>query len=104
MECLARGFVAQERTAVFGGKGEVNVNGRKGLGHGGKMAHYVCIFQSQRDCVLQPKVAESARPPWVTMRKWFQPQRGCGKYCVVRANEMVATTLRLDIFADDDPG
>jgi hypothetical protein len=25
---------------------------------------HVGIFQSQRDCVLQPKVAESARLPW----------------------------------------
>ena len=34
-------------------------------------------LQSQRDCVLQPRVAESARLPWVNDRagfKWW----GCG--------------------------
>jgi hypothetical protein len=73
------GFVAQERPAVFGGEDEMNVNGGKGLWHDGKMAHYVSAFQSQRDCGLQPKVAEPARLPWVTMRKWIQPQRGWGE-------------------------
>ena len=34
---VARGFVAQERPAVFGGKDEMNVNGGKGLWHGGRM-------------------------------------------------------------------
>ena len=33
----------------------------------------------QRGIGLQPKVAELARLPWVTIRKWIQPQRGCGK-------------------------
>ncbi|MEJ0088448.1 MAG: VOC family protein [Limisphaerales bacterium] len=37
------------------------------------------LRQSQRDCVLQPKVGESARLPWVMMRKRVQPQRGCGE-------------------------
>ena len=31
MERVARGFVAQERAAVFGGEDEMNVNGGKGL-------------------------------------------------------------------------
>ena len=31
VECVARGFVAQERAAVFGGEDEMNVNGGKGL-------------------------------------------------------------------------
>jgi hypothetical protein len=34
---------------------------------------------SQRDCSLQPKVAEPARLPWVTIRTQTQPQRGCGE-------------------------
>ena len=33
----------------------------------------------QRGIGLQPKVAELARLPWVTIRKAIQPQRGCGK-------------------------
>ena len=35
------------------------------------------VRQSQRDCVLQPRVAESARLPWVSVRADFQPQRLC---------------------------
>jgi len=34
-------------------------------------------LQSQRDCVLQPKVARHELP-WVVVWKWIQPQRGCG--------------------------
>ena len=37
------------------------------------------VPESQRDCGFQPKVAELARLPWVTIRKAIQPQRGCGK-------------------------
>src|SRR5438874_3775240 len=33
VERVARGFVAQERTTVFGGEDEMNVNGGKGLWH-----------------------------------------------------------------------
>ena len=35
-----------------------------------------CI-QSQRDCVLQPRVARHELP-WVSCIKFCQPQRGCG--------------------------
>ena len=31
------------------------------------------VLQSQRDCVLQPRVAESARLPWVSARAIFNP-------------------------------
>ena len=31
------------------------------------------VLQSQRDCVLQPRVAESARLPWVSVREIFNP-------------------------------
>ena len=31
------------------------------------------VRQSQRDCVLQPRVAESARLPWVSVRAIFNP-------------------------------
>ena len=37
VERVARGFVAQERAAVFGGEDEMNVNGGKGLWHEGRM-------------------------------------------------------------------
>ena len=37
VECITRGFVAQERPAVFGGEDEVNVNGGKGLWHVARM-------------------------------------------------------------------
>ena len=31
------------------------------------------VLQSQRDCVLQPRVAESAKLPWVSVRAIFNP-------------------------------
>ena len=40
--------------------------------------HVVC--QSQRDCVLQPKVGVPA-PTLGSRSKWKQPQRGCGHWC-----------------------
>jgi hypothetical protein len=40
------------------------------------------VWQSQRDCVLQPKVARNGLP-WVTNRKRIQPQRGCGKFFAI---------------------
>ena len=49
MERVARGFVAQERPAVFGGEDQMNVNGGKGLWHGARMPNRVRVFQSQRD-------------------------------------------------------
>ena len=33
--------------------------------------------ESQRDSITQPKVAESARLPWVGRRNGFLPRRGC---------------------------
>src|ERR1022692_1636766 len=57
---IPRSFVAQQRATVFGGKDEMNINGGKGLWHGEKMANFVIIFQSQRDCGLQPKVGTPA--------------------------------------------
>src|SRR5687767_7407437 len=48
-------------------------NSREGLAH-----WWLTNEQSQGDCVLQPKVAELARLPWVIIRKRIQPQRGCG--------------------------
>lgn len=80
VQCISRSLVAQQRPPVFGRKDEVNVNGGKGLWHRwNRYARRPVVCQSQRDCVLQPKVAESARLPWVTMQKWIQPQRGCGE-------------------------
>ena len=35
------------------------------------------VRESQRDSVTQPRVAESARLPWVHPAIAFQPQRGC---------------------------
>lgn len=37
MKRVARGFVAQERPAIFGGEDQMKVNGGKGLWHGGRM-------------------------------------------------------------------
>src|SRR2546427_4948520 len=43
--------------------------------------------ESQRDSVTQPKVAESARLPWVRCENDLQPQRGCVISCAwVRHN------------------
>ena len=39
MERVARGFVAQERAAVFGGEDQMNVNSGKGLWHVGRMVN-----------------------------------------------------------------
>ena len=41
------------------------------------------LRQSQRDCVLQPKVARNELP-WVTIRRRIQPQRGCGHSAFIR--------------------
>jgi len=38
MQRVARGFVAQERPAILGGKDQVDVNGGKGLWHEAKIA------------------------------------------------------------------
>jgi len=46
--------------------------------------------QSQRDCVLQPRVARDELP-WVSRRKLNQPQRGCGGL----GNEEATTPLGL---------
>ena len=45
---VARGFVAQEWPAVFGGEDEMNVNGGKGLWHDGSMVNrgVVCERES----------------------------------------------------------
>jgi hypothetical protein len=34
------------------------------------------LFQPQRGCALQPRVARN-EPPWVADAIWRQPQRGC---------------------------
>jgi len=100
---IPRGFVAQERPAIFGGENQMNVNGGKGLWHVGRMVRRVVVCQSQRDCVLQPKVGAPAptlgvwnrkqlQRRWVTnqtnrttstrlwpfVREWESPQPHCG--------------------------
>src|SRR6266498_61745 len=104
VERVARGFVAQERTTVFGGEDEMNVNGGKGLWHVERMVSRVVVCQSQRDCVHQAKVG--APTPTLGARSeiestptalWLRagarvgtdgPQPRCGWGC----------------FLDDDPG
>ena len=51
LERVARGFVAQERSTVFGGKDQMNVNGGKGLWHGGGC-------QNRKRCVHQREKAQ----------------------------------------------
>src|SRR5437867_9348293 len=46
---------------------------RKILWNAGKSA----VLQSQRDCVIQPRVTRNELP-WVACRIGFQPQRGYG--------------------------
>jgi len=36
--------------------------------------------QSQRDCVIQPRVARNELP-WAGPTDFHQPQRGCGGFC-----------------------
>lgn len=103
MERVARGFVAQERTAVFGGENQVNVNGGKRLWHVRRMPNRIGVFQSQRDCVLQPRVGRNELP-WEIVRGNSQPQRGCGERRATAETGMAATPLGLMPFADGDPG
>jgi hypothetical protein len=44
---VARGFVAQEGTAVFGGENQMNVNGGKGLWHVGRMVNRVGVCECE---------------------------------------------------------
>ena len=50
MERVARGFVAQERTAVFGGEDQMNVNGGKRLWHVGRMPNRKRFASVNRRC------------------------------------------------------
>jgi hypothetical protein len=56
----------------------MNVSGGKGLWHVGRMPNRDGIFQSQRDCVHQPRVARDELP-WEIVERNSQPQRGCGE-------------------------
>ena len=49
MERVARGLVAQERTAVLGGEDQMNVNGGKRLGHGARLSKLKSVRQRERD-------------------------------------------------------
>jgi len=42
------------------------------------------MIQLQGSCVNQPKVG-AQHLPWVQIRKWKQPQRGCGHVARTRA-------------------
>jgi hypothetical protein len=46
---VAHGFVAQERTADFGGEDGMNVNGGKGLWHGQEMAAQMTFANPKGD-------------------------------------------------------
>ena len=48
--------------------------------------------ESQRDSVTQPKVAESARLPWVGRRNDSQPQRGC----IIRRTPVCCNPVEVD--------
>ena len=59
------------------------------------------LTQSQRDCVLQPRVARHELP-WVNVHQTRQPQRGCARpeELAVRVKTGdVATPLGLDFFS-----
>ena len=45
-----------------------------------------CFPESQRDSIIQPRVAESARLPWVRRFIFSQPQRGCIIFTPERCN------------------
>src|SRR6266699_7118749 len=49
VERVARAFVAQKRTTVFGGEDEMNVNGGKRLWHVGRMANRGTVRQCERE-------------------------------------------------------
>ena len=50
VERIARGFVAQERPAVFGGEDQMNVNGGKGLWHVERMPNRKRFASVNRHC------------------------------------------------------
>ena len=109
MQRVARGFVTQERPAVFGGEDQMNVNGGKGLWHGRKMTARMSfanpkgdatartIVQSQRDCVLQPKVARNELP-WEKCREknYILNEVVADIARPADENGMTATALRLE--------
>jgi len=97
VERVARGFVAQKRTTVFGGEAEMNVNGGKGLWHVERMVSRVLVCQSQRIASIRRRLARRLRP-WVGVRKEPQRQRRCGRAQVRGRNARVATALRLGRF------
>src|SRR5439155_19214967 len=57
VERVARGFVAQKRTTVFGGEDEMNVNGGKGMWHVERMVRRVLVCQSQRIASIRRRLA-----------------------------------------------
>ena len=130
VERVARRFVAQQLPAVFGGEDEVDVNGGKGLWHVGRMVRRVVVCQSQRDCVLQPRVGAPAPTldarlePETTPTALRPTAQRCGNaatlgyesnesnnlnevaaVCARAAEtELAATALRLRYLLDGDPG
>ena len=66
----ARLLSATERTVPRAGNPQAELRASFGL-----RPSDFGLRQSQRDCVLQPRVAESARLPWVGVRAIFNPTR-----------------------------
>src|SRR5205823_2336868 len=90
---VTRGFGAQERTAVFGGENQMNVNGGQGLGHGGRMPQRGTGFQPNDATTPLRWVSNKTNRTtstrlWPFVRGRESPQPHCGWKCLL----------------DDDPG
>jgi hypothetical protein len=64
MERIPRGLVAQQRATFFGGKDEMNVNGRKRLWHGARMFKPLSFANPKGITASSPRLARQ-RLPWV---------------------------------------
>src|SRR6266550_1225592 len=82
VERVARGFVAQKRTTVFGGEDEMNVNGGKGLWHVGRMANRGTVRQREREATAWWNcVTKSNRARVQTIPKGLRPSAQGWRAC-----------------------
>jgi hypothetical protein len=96
MKRIARGFVAQERPAVFGGKDQMNVNGRKRLWHSGTMANPRSSGNPKGIVSSSPGLRGTSNPGKAPGGN-HNPNGVVAKVTRGGENELAATALRLEI-------
>ena len=104
VERVARGFVAQERTTVFGGEDEMNVNGGKGLWHVERMVSRVLLCQSQRGLRSSAHGWHAGAYLGFAFGRGNNPNGVVAETRCAGGSARVATALRLGRFLADDPG